>query len=175
MLVEVVQTVAGWLSASGTGVNALLPDVPRYSGDPAPPSVTVVHAFRDNEAARGQMRTSGLPVLDVGLFQDPSQDVRPAVAPYAAHQRVSLHIRYGAAKSTETAKALRDAAYTLRVVRKILAREGIGAKPTVNQAQLYTLGAVRMTAAYVADGDTVTTGALVCELEVTDFYTKAGQ
>lgn len=173
MLVECVQTVAGWLADPSTGVNARLATVPRYAGDDAPPSVTVVQAFRHSEAARGQAPQTGLPAVEVTLWQDPATETRPGVAPYAADLTVDVAVRYVPAKTQDTALQMRQASYTLRAVRKVLAARGVGPHATVNDVQLQTVGAVRYLAAYASDGDTVTTGALIVTLTARDFYTRA--
>lgn len=172
MLLETVETVAGWLSDPATGVNAILATVPRYAGDVQPPSVRVVSAFRDGEAARGQSPVSP-PSLEVALWQDPATEMRPGVAPYAADMTVDLTVRYTPPESTDTALQMRHAAYTLRAVRKVLAAKGVGPQAKVNDTQILTVGAVRHLAAYTSDGDTVTTGALVLTCTVRDFYTRA--
>ena len=172
MLLETVQTVAGWLDAPGTGVNALLPSVPRYAGDAVPPTVTVVQAFRNGDAARGQAPQTGLPVLEVGLFQDPSQETAPTVRPFPADGEVQVHVRYIAAKSTDTALVLRQTALTLRAASKAIGAAAIGGT-TVNELQIITVGAIRTLAMFVADGDTVVTGALVATVRVRDLWTHA--
>jgi hypothetical protein len=170
MLIEVVQTIATWLADPTHGVNALRLSVPRYTGDDVPPAVTVVHAFRNPDAARGQAPLTGLPALEVGLFQDPAQETSPSVRPYPADGEVTAHVRYLAAKNTATDRAVRDAALTLRCATRTLARFGVGGF-SVNDVQLITVGAIRTLAMYSESQDTIVTGALVVTVRTRDLWT----
>jgi len=170
MLIESVQTVAGWLTNPTTGVNAIRLTVPRYSGDAAPPAVTVVQQFRSDEAARGQAPLTGLPALEVALFQDPASEMAPSVRPFPMDGEVQIQIRYIAAKQTATQVAVRDAALTLRCVARAIAARAI-AGTVVNEVQLITASGFRVLAMYVADGDTVVSGALIATLRVRDAWT----
>jgi hypothetical protein len=170
MLIEVVHTIATWLADSTHGVNALRTSVPRYSGDAVPPAVTVVQTFRDPESARGQAPLTGLPALEVGLFQDPAQEMAPSVRPYPADGEVTAQVRYLAAKTTATDQAVRDAALTLRCAARTLAHFGVGGF-SVNDVQLLTVSGIRTLAMYSDAADTIVTGALVVTVRARDLWT----
>jgi hypothetical protein len=170
MLLEAVQTVAEVLAAAGTGVNALRTTVPLYVGDTAPPAVTVVQQFRDGDAARGQAAQTGVPVLEVSLWQDPAQTLAPAVRPFPMDGEVQVAVRYCAAETTDSALAVRNAALTLRVVARVLAAAFVGGR-TVNDVQFLTATNLRTLAMYVTEGDTLVTGALVVTLRGRDLWT----
>ena len=170
MLLETVQTIATWLADGTHGVNALRSSVPRYGTDAAPPAVTIVSAFRNADAARGQAPLTGLPALEVALFQDPSQEMAPSVRPYPADGEVTVQLRYCAAKTTATDLALRHAALTLRCATRTLAHFGVGGF-SVNQVQLITVGGIRTLAMYSESADTIVTGALVVTVRVRDLWT----
>ena len=170
MILETVQTVAAWLADPINGVNAIRTTVPLYSGDIAPPEVTVTQAFRSPEAARGQAPTTGLPVLEVGLWQDPAQALSPSVRPFPMDNEVTVHVRYIAAKTTATDLAVRNAALTLRCAVKAIARGAQGGV-TVNQVQVQTASNVRVLAMFAPDGDAIVTGALVCTIRGRDLWT----
>jgi len=170
MLLESVQTVHGWLTDAVTGVNAIRTTVPLYAGDTAPPVVSVTQFFRNTEAALGQAPLTGLPVLEVGLYQDPAQESAPAVRPFPADGEVQIQVRYLAAQTTATHTAVRDAALTLRCVVRAIAARAIGGT-TVNQVQIITASDVRVLAMYADDGSTVVSGALTVTLRVRDLWT----
>ena len=170
MLIEAVQTIHGWLTDGSTGVNALRTSVPRFSGDAAPPAVTVVQMFRDPEAARGQAPVTGLPVLEVSLSGDPASERAPAVRPFPMDADVQVQVRYITGKTTATDVALRQAALTLRCAVRAIATRAVGGL-SVNSVQIVTVSDVRTLAMFAADGDTITTGAMVLTLRVRDLWT----
>lgn len=170
MLLETVETVAGWLSDPVSGVNAIRSTLPRYASDDVPPAVSVVSAFRDDEAARGDAKLTSLPALEVGLWQDPATETSPAVRPFPADGEVTVCVRYIPAKTTATATAARHAAQTLRVVQRVLATRSIG-QTVVNDVQIMSAQNIRVLAMYTPSGDTVVTGALVVSFRVRDTWT----
>jgi len=170
MLLEAVQTVATQLADPTHGVNALRTTVPLYGGDTAPPAVTVVQVFRNAEAARGQAPRTALPALEVGLWQDPSQETAPSVRPFPADGDVQVHVRYIAAETVTTDVALRNTALTLRCAARSLAQLGVTGA-SVNQVQIISVAGIRTLAMYAPDGDAIVTGALVATVRVRDLWT----
>jgi hypothetical protein len=170
MLIETLQTIAGWLTDATTGVNAIRTSVPRYGGDDAPPSVTVVQSFRDGDAAREQAKQTGLPVLEVLVGQEMMQESSVAVRPFPADGEVSFGLRYVAAKTTDTALALRQGALTLRCATRAIAARAVGGT-TVNEVQIITVSGFRMMEVFASDGDTVVTMSLMGTARVRDLWT----
>jgi len=170
MLLETVQTIASWLDDPVQGVNALRTVLPLYQGDVMPPAVSVVQVFRSPDAARGQAPRTDLPALEVGLYQDPAQEVAPTVRPFPADGEVQVHVRYVAAETTATDVALRQTAQTLRCAARALGALGI-AGTTVNDVQLITIANIRTLAMYAPEGDAIVTGALVATVRVRDLWT----
>jgi hypothetical protein len=170
MLIETLQTIAGWLTDPTTGVNAIRTTVPRYGGDDAPPAVTVVQSFRDGEAARQQAQQTGTPVLQVLVGQEMMQESSIAVRPFPADGEVSFALRYIAPKTTDTALALRQGALTLRCATRAIAARAVGGT-TVNSVQLITVSGFRMMEIFASDGDTGVIMSLAGTARVRDLWT----
>lgn len=102
------------------GVNVHLPAVPRAVGEAAPPAVSVIDVYTDDEAASGHLsdarRDTG-PYLVVG----PSDAASFAGLLFSgATDTAELAVMYADGRS-DAAQALRDAHRTLRTVRRVLA------------------------------------------------------
>lgn len=122
MIVETLDIVGTWLGHVTHGVNALLPSVPRLGGHAAPPAL----------ASIGLEVTSGLVALD----QFPNDLTTPALyvaqaedATYGLEfeqqvwdaESIGIGIAY-LTREGDTARAVRDALYSLVAVRESLRR-----------------------------------------------------
>jgi hypothetical protein len=165
-MLEVVRIVAGWLEDESTGVNALLPSVPRDGDDPQPDDVTVLNEADDNIPATGRLPLEVVPALVVhhtGVRWAEEQPVAGAIR----DGEVDVLIRYQTA-DVETAAAWATTSYVLRAVERCLRGHVYGLQETMNEVTVYqitSLGRARIDAAME---DTIVTSGVTVTLRIRD-------
>lgn len=128
MHLEVIRTVKDWLAGDlldfasvNQGVNAQLATVPRDAGDPVPENVAQFgDVTRDDWAARSEipMNSPAIVVL-AGTPAEVDGEVKPGPPGVRDARNLGVVIRY-LRRDANTAKAMQDAAYTVRAIIKSL-------------------------------------------------------
>lgn len=122
MIIEALRRGVAWLEDPETGVNALLPLVPRPAEETVPPAVRCFDETRHGWVARGLLDPTVLaagPVLTAQLYEQLVE--LPATAATAAGgQVVPVVLRY-AIRGPLTEQHVRDAWRTLRCAQRAIA------------------------------------------------------
>lgn len=176
MSLEATRILADWLAPAQ--VNALVAEVPRDGGDPAPAAIQATydrtrHGWVARNAAPRTGSTVKFPALAVTTPVDGQGTPAPAVYQPELRQAandalvlegtVTLVVHY-LGRFADTEMGARDSGYTLRAVRGRLlqlARAPI-AQRTRNGVQLVKLTALQQIDAYDERDDVVITGAVLC-------------
>lgn len=167
MSVELVQQVTAWLRDPVHGVNALLPVVPRPSGEPAPPAVTITDDTEAEWVAEEYVAASRLaqgPVLLVTAgVTAVTEDIR---RDYSA--TVDVVLRYAARGLKHD--VLRHGRRTLRAVQRSLhlAQPTPGQPVTRHEVQITTVAGVRELGLYEQLEDQVVILGATLTYRVTD-------
>jgi hypothetical protein len=164
-MLEVCRIVAAWLEDVTTGVNALLPSVPRNGADTQPANVTVFDEATDALVAAGRLPDT-FPALVVHV----------TAVRWAEEQQVAGPVRDGEAdvliryqvQDVETAAAQADSSYTLRAVERCLRRNAFNVQTTMNGVTVYQM--IRLERARI-DGqmeDTIVTAGVLATFRLRD-------
>jgi hypothetical protein len=165
-MLEVVRIVAGWLEDESTGVNALLPSVPRDGDDPQPDDVTVLNEADDNIPATGRLPLEDVPALVVhhtGVRWAEEQPVAGAIR----DGEVDILIRYQV-ENVETAVAWAETSYVLRAVERCLRGHAYGEQSTINSITAYQITALSRARIDAPMEDTIVTSGVTVTLRIRD-------
>jgi len=171
MIIDVIRELVDWLADPATGVNALLPHVPRDAGDEAPPAVRICDETRHAWVARGRVDASVLrdgPVLLVHLAGEISAELMPDRQPDGS--TVDVAIRY-AARGAGTDALMRDAHQTHRCAQRVIAARFpgyTGPFPARNGVTLSVPGALQYVPLFTPLEDSVVVGALLVPIPAHD-------
>ncbi len=116
MIHEMVRIVAAALRSGTIGVGVQLTTIPRESGDPTPPTPTILDETSDLQTALDQIPDAAGPYLQVaaGSLRETDITVTPS-----RKTEVDLVIRYSI-RSSLTTSSLNEARQTERAIRRIL-------------------------------------------------------
>ena len=176
MIVESIRRLRTWLEDGATGVNALLPDVPRPLGEAAPALVTVADETRDGWVARQLIDRTALaagPVLTVGTYDQPIE-LPAGVEPGLGGAVIPLVLRY-AALGDLSDRVVVDAWRTLRCAQRAVAGrfDGPHAAEVHEGITYYEPAGFRHLPDYVPSGDGLYVGGLLLLLRASDPWALA--
>jgi hypothetical protein len=164
-----VDLVAEWLGDDVTGVNALLPVVPRPDTDPAPSAVTILTELTHSWVARGEILRGNIsgPLLLVHNYADTQAEVLPELAVNRAP--VEIAIRY-AARGSDTKVVTRDGWRVLRAAHRTISLKIENAQTQFERFGVrYSVpSGIRYVNMYAASGQDLVVGALVLTLPALD-------